>query len=128
MDDDRLLGHARDTMERAYAPYSGYRVGAAILASDGSVVTGCNVENVSHGLTMCAERVALGSAVAAGARRFRRLVLVTDASEPTPPCGACRQALAEFAERVYTLDVVVRVAPWAMPPLMPPPASQTENP
>ena len=95
-DPGALLDDAADVRTRAYAPYSRFRVGAAVLAASGAVYKGCNVENVSYSLTNCAERVALQSAVAAGEQSFIAVAIVTGADVPTAPCGACRQVLAEF--------------------------------
>jgi len=93
----RLLQAAAEAMADAYAPYSRFRVGAALLASNQKIYTGCNVENVSYGLTICAERVAAVKAVADGQREFRAVAIVSDGTTPPFPCGACRQFLAEFA-------------------------------
>jgi cytidine deaminase len=82
----------------AHAPYSGFLVGAALEAKDGRIFTGCNVENLSYGLTICAERNAICHAVACGAREFRAIAIVADSVEPVSPCGACRQVMAEFGD------------------------------
>ena len=117
---DSLISAARSAQARAYAPYSQFRVGAALEAADGTVFVGCNVENASYGLTICAERAAICAAVSAGAKRFRRAVVVSDVDPPAAPCGACRQVLAEFG-----LDLSIdgvgskRTVSWRLSDLLP---------
>ncbi|HET9705875.1 MAG TPA: cytidine deaminase [Vicinamibacterales bacterium] len=91
-----LVAAARAARAHAMADFSGFKVGAALETSDGRVITGCNVENASYGLTICAERVAIFKALSDGHRAFRQLVVVADTESPTPPCGACRQIIWEF--------------------------------
>lgn len=93
---DELIAAARKVREQAVAPFSHFKVGAAIETDDGAVIAGCNVENATYGLTVCAERVAIFKALSEGHRKFKRIAVVADAVDPTPPCGACRQILWEF--------------------------------
>lgn len=95
-DIDRLVAAARVAREFALAPYSGFTVGAALLSQTGAIVTGCNVENASYGLTVCAERVALLKALSEGEREFAMLAIAADTEWGTPPCGSCRQLLWEY--------------------------------
>ena len=94
---DPLVVAAREARQRARATFSHFKVGAAIETTDGRVITGCNIENATYGLTLCAERVALFKAVSDGHDSFRRIAIVADTEAPTPPCGPCRQILWEFA-------------------------------
>jgi len=101
---EELIEIAKRARENAYAPYSKFLVGAALLSADGQVFTGCNIENSSYGLTMCAERTAVFKAVSEGARQFTRIAVVADTDILTPPCGACRQVLWDFS---HDLEVVL---------------------
>ena len=101
----RLYRAAAEAMERAYAPYSNFRVGAALLGADGRIFAGCNVENAAYPSGTCAERGAVSTAVAQGTREFVLLAIATDSSDPTPPCGFCRQVLVEFAPSLPIVSV-----------------------
>ncbi len=98
MDWEPLIEALADVREHAYAPYSGFKVGAAVLADDGSIEVGCNIENRSFGATICAERVAIGTLVARGRRGIRAIAVVSDSIPPAPPCGLCLQVLTEFGD------------------------------
>ena len=117
----RLRERALAAMERAYAPYSEFRVGAALLATDGSMTEGCNVENASFPAGLCAERAAVAAAVTRGNRTFEAVMIATEAEEPTPPCGICRQVLMEFSPHLVVLGVTRsgREARWMLDELLP---------
>jgi cytidine deaminase len=114
-----LLEAAWRVRNHAHAPYSSFAVGAALLAEDGRIFSGCNVENLSYGLTMCAERVAIGAAVAAGARSFLGVAVVADTAVPVSPCGACRQVLAEFAVPLVLMANRRERLEWRLDDLLP---------
>jgi cytidine deaminase len=119
MDWNALLDEAWVARDSAYAPYSKFAVGAALMADDGRIFTGCNVENLSYGLTICAERVALGAAVAAGARSFLGVAVVADTAVPVSPCGACRQVLAEFSVPTVMMANRSESLTWSLVDLLP---------
>ena len=116
-----LTERAMSAKERAYAPYSGFRVGASLLASDGSITEGCNVENASYPAGICAERGAIAAAVARGVRDFTAIVIATEAARPTPPCGICRQVMMEFSPQLEVVSVTRGGADarWTMSDLLP---------
>ena len=103
MNDEQLVAQAFDMLERSYVPYSHFPVGAALLCADGTVFTGCNVENAAFGSTICAERTACVKAVSEGHREFTRLAIYADSENWPTPCGACRQFLAEFSHDIEIL-------------------------
>jgi cytidine deaminase len=120
---EALRAAAENAMRKAYAPYSQFRVGAALQAADGTIYSGCNVENSSFPAGSCAERNAIGAAVTAGRQEFVALVIVTEADAPTPPCGLCRQALVEFAPSlpVTSYGALGTSAQWSLADLLPSP-------
>ena len=125
-----LRAAAFAAMDNAYAPYSKFRVGAALLTADGQIVAGCNVENSAYPAGSCAERVAVGAAVVRGLRSFTHVVVATTAETPTPPCGICRQVLQEFAPgcRVISVTRGGAEAQWDLAALLPSPFTPSSLP
>lgn len=118
---DRLRDAAFAAMENAYAPYSRFRVGSAVLASSGEIVTGCNVENAAYGEALCAERVAVAAAVAQGLTSFEEIAIASESEEPSPPCGSCRQTMSEFAPDLLVSSYARngKSAQWRLSELLP---------
>ena len=118
---DRLVAAARRAREHAVADFSHFKVGAALETDSGEIITGCNIENASYGLTICAERVAIFKALSEGKRAFRRIVVVADTPSPTPPCGACRQIIWEFCGDIPVVlaNLTAVKATWPMKDLLP---------
>ena len=108
-------------MENAYAPYSHFRVGAAVRAVTGEIITGCNVENAAYGEALCAERVAVAAAVAQGSKSFDEIAIASESDEPSPPCGSCRQTMSEFAPELIVTSYARngKQATWRLSELLP---------
>ncbi|HVF40888.1 MAG TPA: cytidine deaminase [Gemmatimonadaceae bacterium] len=108
-------------MENAYAPYSNFRVGAALRTTDGTIISGCNVENAAYGEALCAERVAVAAAVAQGIKSFDEIAIASESDDPSPPCGSCRQTMSEFAPdlRVTSYAKNGKEATWRLSDLLP---------
>ena len=103
MTPEKLIELAKEAMTHSYSPYSGYKVGAALLCGDGTVYTGCNIENAGYSATVCAERTAVFKAVSEGHRRFKRIVVAGRSDSPCVPCGECRQVLSEFSPELEVI-------------------------
>ncbi len=118
---DKLLEAAIESRRHAHAPYSKFLVGAAVEAEDGRIYTGCNIENSTYGLTMCAERVAIYKAISEGSRRFKRVAVAADTDMLTPPCGSCRQILWEFCgnAEVILVNLAGKTESYRMSELLP---------
>ncbi len=118
---DTLRDAAFAAMENAYAPYSRFRVGAALRTSTGAVISGCNVENAVYGEALCAERVAVAAAVAQGMKNFEEIAIASESDDPAPPCGSCRQTMSEFAPELRVISYARngRQAIWRLSDLLP---------
>lgn len=121
MNDSELIAAALKARRHAHARFSNFQVGAALEAADGTIVTGCNIENATYGLTICAERVAMFKALSEGHRKFTRIAIVADTDPPTPPCGACRQILWEFGGdlEVILANTKKETGRWQLKDLLP---------
>jgi cytidine deaminase len=124
MQQNDLINAAATARDRAYAPYSEFKVGAAVVTATGEIFAGCNVENVSFGLTICAERAAIAVAISSGNKEFVTIAIVTDSTEPAVPCGACRQMLSEFNPNLKIIAATVsgQVQEFALAKLFPAPS------
>jgi cytidine deaminase len=120
-DSKALIAAARQARRHAHADFSGFKVGAALETADGTIITGCNIENATYGLTLCAERVAMFKALSEGHRRFRRVAVVADTATATPPCGPCRQILWEFGGDIEVIMANLRreTGRWHLTDLLP---------
>lgn len=116
-----LLEHAKQARERAYVPYSGFKVGAALLTNDGKIYEGCNIENASYGLSNCAERTAIFKAVSEGVAGFEAIAVVAETENPVAPCGACRQVISEFNPKMHVIlsNLEGHVAEYTIDQLLP---------
>jgi cytidine deaminase len=125
---EELVELARQAREFAHAPYSKFKVGSAVESRDGRIFTGCNIENSSYGLTLCAERVALGKAISEGVRNIVRVAVIADTHSPVPPCGACRQVILELCEKdtlIIMANLQGRIEMRAHSELLPAPFDQS---
>ena len=102
-DYEKLIKEAEKARKRAYTPYSKFKVGAAVLSADGKIFTGCNIENASFGMSVCAERVAIFKAISEGSTKFEAIAVIGDTDKPCSPCGACRQVISEFSENILLI-------------------------
>lgn len=122
MDINQLIMEAKKAREKAYVPYSQFKVGAALLGEDGTVYHGCNIENAAYSMCNCAERTAIFKAVSEGVRRFTAMAVVADTEGPVSPCGACRQVISELLQRdtkVYLTNMQGNTAEWTVEELLP---------
>nr|WP_245828902.1 cytidine deaminase [Salipaludibacillus agaradhaerens] len=122
MNKDQLLEEAKRAREKAYVPYSNFQVGAALLASDGNIFHGCNIENAAYSMCNCAERTAIFKAVSDGVREFTAMAVVADTDGPVSPCGACRQVMSELLQRetkIYLTNLHGDTTEWTMEQLLP---------